>query len=133
MKYKTLLKKLNLKQKDFDDIKESVAKAEEKTTGEIALAVTAESAHYSYWELLASNIFAAIVLIVLLSFSDKIHDIYRVLYWQNEPVWILPAFFVISCFAAIVYFPLLYASYTNRFLVIYGEFKINAFRTCNEA
>ena len=102
MKYKTLLKKLNLKQKDFDDIKESVAKAEEKTTGEIALAVTAESAHYSYWELLASNIFAAIVLIVLLSFSDKIHDIYRVLYWQNEPVWILPAFFVISCFAAIV-------------------------------
>ena len=96
MKYNTLLKKLSLNQKDFDDIKESVAKAEEKTTGEIALAVTAESAHYSYWELLASNIFAAIVLIVLLSFSDKIHDIYRVLYWQNEPVWILPAFFVIS-------------------------------------
>ena len=39
----------------------------------------------------------------------------------------------ICCFSAIVYFPLLYASYTNRFLFIYGDSKINAFRTCNEA
>ena len=39
----------------------------------------------------------------------------------------------ISFFSSIVYFPLLYASYTNRFLFIYGDSKINAFRPCSEA
>ena len=102
MKTKTLLKKLNLNEKDFDDIKSTVAEAEKKTTGEIAVAVTAESAHYSFWELLASDLFAAVVLIVLLPFADKIRMIYRHIYWQNEPGWILPLFFIISCFAAVV-------------------------------
>jgi len=102
MKHKTLLKKLNLKEQDFETIRNTVASVEAKTTGEIAVAVAPESAHYAYWELLAADLFAALVLIIMLPFSDKIRTIFRILYWQNEPTWILPAFFIISCFAAIV-------------------------------
>ena len=102
MKYKTLVKKLNLSEADFETIKKTVADVESKTTGEIAVAVAPESAHYSFWELLAANVFAAIVLVVLLPFSDVIRGLYRNLYWQNEPSWILPLFYIISCFAAVV-------------------------------
>ena len=45
MKYKTLVKKLNLSEEDFEKIKNTVIKCEEKTTGEIAVAVAPESAH----------------------------------------------------------------------------------------
>lgn len=102
MKNKTLLKKLNLSEQDFENIKKTVAECEAKTTGEIAVAVAPESAHYSFWELLAANIFAAIVLVVLLPFSDVIRGLYRNLYWQNEPSWILPLFYIVSCFGAVV-------------------------------
>lgn len=102
MKYKALIKKLKLSDSDFENIQKKVAEVEEKTTGEIAVAVTPESGHYSYWELLAANCVAAIMLIVLLPFSDKIHALYTHLYWQNEPRWILPAFYIISCFAMVV-------------------------------
>ena len=101
MKYKTLIKKLNLKDQDFEKITDTVAKVEAKTTGEIALAVTAESGRYCFWELLAANCFAALVLIVLLPFADKILALYRRLYWQNEPSWILPLVFIITCIASV--------------------------------
>ena len=102
MKYKTLIKKLHLSDADFKAIKDSVAAAEAKTTGEIAVAVTPESARYCFWELLAANFFGALVLVCMLPFSDKILALYRRLYWQNEPEWILPLFFIISCLAAVV-------------------------------
>ena len=47
MTVKQLNKKLNLKQKDFDEIKKAVEQAENKTSGEIALAVKAESDTYA--------------------------------------------------------------------------------------
>lgn len=102
MKYKSLVKKLNLSSQDFEAIKSKVADVEKETSGEIAIAVTPESAHYAYWELLASNIIAAIVILVLLPFSSQIRGLYRHLYWQNEPGWILPAFFLVTCFATIL-------------------------------
>ena len=102
MKYKSLIKKLNLTEQDFEDIKKSVSQAESRTTGEIAVAVTPESAHYSFWELLASNIVAALVIIILIPFSDRIQALYARLYWQNAPAWILPLFFIITCFAAVI-------------------------------
>lgn len=102
MKYKTLIKKLKLKDEDFKAIKNAVAAAEAKTTGEIAVAVAPESARYCFWELLAADFFGALVLVCMLPFSDKILALYRRLYWQNEPSWILPLFFIISCLAAVV-------------------------------
>lgn len=100
MKTKTLLKKLKLSEHDFATIKECVQEAESKTTGEIAIALTPESAHYSFWELFAANCFSAFLLIVLLPFTNKIRDFYRLIYWQNEPSWALPLFFIITCFVA---------------------------------
>lgn len=102
MKRKTLIRKLNLSDSDLNEIKEKVAQEELNTSGEIALAISPESAHYSFWELLAADIFAAILIIVLLPFSNEIRQLYRHIYWQNEPSWILPAFFITTCFAAIV-------------------------------
>lgn len=102
MKRKTLIRKLNLSDSDLNEIKEKVAQEELNTSGEIALAIAPESAHYSFWELLAADIFAAILIIVLLPFSNEIRQLYRHIYWQNEPSWILPAFFITTCFAAIV-------------------------------
>ena len=55
MKYKTLIKKLRLGDAEFKAIKDAVAAAEAKTTGEIAVAVTPESARYCFWELLAAD------------------------------------------------------------------------------
>ena len=72
MKYKTLIKKLKLKDEDFTAIKNAVAAAEAKTTGEIAVAVTAESGRYCFWELLAADFFGMLVLVCMLPFADKI-------------------------------------------------------------
>lgn len=101
MKYKTLIKKLKLTENDFATIKNAVAEQEVKTTGEIALAVTPESAHYSFWELLAADTFAAIVLFILLPLSDKLLDLYKIVFWHNQPGYILPLVFIISCFASV--------------------------------
>ena len=49
-----------------------------------------------------ANAFAALVLVILIPFSDVIRGLYRNLYWQNEPSWILPLFYLISYFAALV-------------------------------
>ena len=102
MKSKQLCKKLNLNDEAMQKIKDCVADVESKTTGEIAVAVAAESAHYSFWELLWADLIGAVVLIAMLPFSDKILGLYRLLYWQNEPSWILPVFYVISCFSTVV-------------------------------
>lgn len=102
MNTKTLVKKLRLSDQDFDDIKKAVEEAEKKTTGEITLAVTAESSHYSFWELLFSNIFAAIAIFAFLPFSNKIKELYSILYWKNEPSWILPVFFILMSFSLII-------------------------------
>ena len=102
MKYKSLIKKLKLGDAEFKAIKDAVAAAEAKTTGEIAVAVAPESERYCFWELLAADFFGALVLVIMLPFSNKIQALYHSLYWQNEPSWILPLFFIISCLAAVV-------------------------------
>ena len=101
MKYKTLIKKLKLTDEDFSTIKAAVKEVEKQTESEIAVVITPESAHYSFWELLASNILAALVLFVMLPFSEKIREVYSLLYWHNAPSWIVPACFIISCFASV--------------------------------
>ena len=45
MRYNSLIKKLHLSDADFEDIKKTVADAEAKSTGEIAVAIAPESAH----------------------------------------------------------------------------------------
>lgn len=102
MTVKSLIKKLNLSDDDFKAIKEAVAAAESKTTGEIALAVTAESGKYSFWELLWSNGLAAVVLAVMIPFSAGITTLFRKFYWEAVPEWIVPCVFVAVAFAMVV-------------------------------
>ena len=102
MKYNSLLKKLKLSEADFQSIKETVAVCEAKTTGEIAVAVTPESCHYSFWELLASNGLAGIAAVILIPFADTFRTIYQRLYWHNEPGWIIPCIYLIFIFATVV-------------------------------
>ena len=102
MKTSALYKKLNLTEKSFEGIKKSVAEAEAKTTGEIAVAITSESAHYAFWELLAACGFAAIVEIILILFSSQIQAIYHEIYWDYGPNWVMPMFYVVSAFASIL-------------------------------
>jgi putative membrane protein len=101
MKTKTMLKELHLSQKDFEEISEAVKKAEAKTSGEIETAITAESAHYAFWELLASVCISVLVFAVLLPFAGKINDIYEQLTWTQR-IWALPAFYGFVCFATVV-------------------------------
>ena len=100
MKTKTMLKKLQLSQKDFEEISEAVKKAEVKTTGEIETAVTAESAHYAFWELLASVCISVLIFAVLLPFAGKINSIYERITWTQR-IWALPALYGLVCFASI--------------------------------
>lgn len=100
MNRRCLLKKTNLSAKDLEEIKESVKKAESATTGEIALAITAESDSYSFWELLSATYFAAVVFICLLPFANEIKALYERFFWTVSD-WVLPAFYGIATLATI--------------------------------
>ena len=104
MKHKTLIKKLNLKEEDFEAIKKAVQDAEKTTSGEIAVAIAPESSNYSFWELFASNCAALVLLAIIIPFTDKITALYNMIYWQNQPTWMVPLFYVVSAFAAILIF-----------------------------
>ena len=95
-----LLKKIKLSESDLEEIKNSVRKAESKTNGEIALALTAESDSYSFWELLSSIYVAAAVFVILLPFTGSIYNFYEQRYW-NIGNQVMPAFFGAAIFISI--------------------------------
>lgn len=93
----SMLRHLKLEDATFDKIRQTVAKAESKTTGEIALAVTAESARYSVYELMVALCVGVLSFAVMLPFSGMIQDLLDKLMW-GAAVWHLPAFLGISSF-----------------------------------
>src|SRR5574344_3036485 len=101
MKYKTLVKKLKLDDAAFAEIKEAVKNAESKTTGEIALAVTAESTSYAFWELLAAVGISILLLACLFPMANQIYAWLGKIFWGPEP-WYLAAFFLIVCAIVVV-------------------------------
>ena len=101
MKTSAMLKQFKLTQADFDKIKEATEKAESATTGEIRTAITAESAHYAFWELLAAICTAAFVFAVSLPFAQQLRNAYSRIAW-SEYAWSLPALYGLICFAVII-------------------------------
>jgi putative membrane protein len=101
MKYKALVKKLSLDDKAFSEIKDAVKKAESKTTGEIAVAVAAESASYAFWELLAAVGISILLLACLFPMANQIYAWLGKIFWGPEP-WYLAAFFLIVCAIVVV-------------------------------
>ena len=93
----SMLRRLKLESATFDTIRQAVARAETKTTGEIALAVTAESARYSVYELMVALCVGVFAFAVMLPFSGGIQQMLDKILWGAAD-WYLPAFFGISCF-----------------------------------
>lgn len=100
MKYKTLVKRLKLDDKAFEDIKNAVKAAETKTTGEIAIAVIPESSSYAFWELFAALGISLALLASIFPLSGQIYAWLGRLFWGPEP-WYLAAFFVLVCAIAV--------------------------------
>ncbi|QQO08915.1 TPM domain-containing protein [Breznakiella homolactica] len=98
MKQTKLLAKLNLTEKDLDEIKEAVVRAEQETTGEIALAAVGESDDYSFYELFAAVIAAVLAFAVLLPFHGPVSRWIDGLVWDFSP-WLVTAFFGVVSFA----------------------------------
>ncbi len=95
-----MLRKTGLSQQDFDHIQQAVKRAEAHTTGEIALALTCESEHYSFWELLTATYVAAAVFIALLPLADNLLSLYQTHLWYVAD-WLLPAFYGIATLVTI--------------------------------
>ncbi|AEE15719.1 TPM domain-containing protein [Treponema brennaborense] len=100
MKKAVMLKKLKLTDESLTRIREAVMKAESRTTGEIALAVTAESAAYSFRELLAALTAGVFIFALLLPFAHVIAELFENMMW-HMPLWYLPAFYGITCFGLV--------------------------------
>lgn len=81
-------------------VRAAVMSAESRTSGEIAIAVTPESADYSFNELFASVILGAAAFAGLLPFHAQITAWLDRLFW-HAPAWYVPAFYGIVSFAVI--------------------------------
>lgn len=92
MTTKSLLHKIKLSDKDFEEIASQVKKAETGTSGEIALALTAESSSYAIWELLAALLTSFLVLVSLYPLSPQIYSALQGMFWSIEP-WHLTLFY----------------------------------------
>ncbi len=101
MDTKTLIRKLNLSDAALERIKDSIKKAESRTSGEIVIAVTAESSDYSFWELFAALIVSLAITIVALPFAKPIRAFYESLNWSS-PEWYLPAIYGFASFCLIL-------------------------------
>ena len=107
MTQRTLLKRIALSDADFDEIRNAVVDAEKNTNGEIALAITAESSSYAFWELFAASITTFILLLCLLPLAPSIDAWLGTLFW-NHMQWHLVGFYILVAFATMAVFYLLY-------------------------
>ncbi|HHU36209.1 MAG TPA: hypothetical protein GXZ47_03170 [Treponema sp.] len=103
MKRKKIIKKLKLTQDDFTAVKDSVAQAENNTSGEIAVAIIGESSDYSFHELFAALIFGAIVFSLLLPFHHSIGNLLDRFFWE-VPEWVHAAIYGTTGFFATALF-----------------------------
>jgi putative membrane protein len=100
MKRPAAARLLGMSDDEIIEVRAAVEAAEKRTTGEIAIAVTPESADYSFSELFASVIFGASVFAALVPFHTRITAFLDRIFWHLPP-WYVPAFYGIVSFAAI--------------------------------
>lgn len=96
MTVKYMMKKLGLNREDYAEIEEAVKKAEEKTDGEICVAIAAESSSYAFWELACSVAVALLLFAAILPESDRIYSFLSSHIWGMKP-WFMSALCVASC------------------------------------
>lgn len=100
MKTAKSLLKWNVTNQDREKIREAVKSAEQKTSGEIALAVTGESHDYAFYELIVSVAFGALIFLIMFFCYDPITSLVDRLLWNGEDRQVIGIFGFIS-FAAI--------------------------------
>jgi putative membrane protein len=99
------LRRLKLGSAELARIKEAVEKAEAECGGEIAVALTGESADYAFWELFTALIAGALTFALLLPCSGALTSTLERLLWGASAPWHLPLVFGIVTFGvtALVY------------------------------
>ncbi len=100
MKTSKSLLKFHITNDDMKNIQEAVKEAEQKTSGEIALALTSESHDYAFYELMVSVVFGALVFLIMLFFHDPIISLIDKLFWELE-AWQVIGIYGFVSFAAI--------------------------------
>ncbi|MBR3542736.1 MAG: TPM domain-containing protein [Treponema sp.] len=85
---------------------QAVKRAEEKTSGEIVVALAAESSDYSFWELFAALLASLLAAICTLPLADKIRAFDEAINWTSS-AWTLPAIYVFAAFFFVIPFFLL--------------------------
>jgi putative membrane protein len=84
--------------------RDAVKKAEQNTSGEIALALTKESHDYAFYELIVSVIFGAFVFLIMLFLYNPISSLIDKLLWNVEAWQVIGMYGFISFIAiALVY------------------------------
>lgn len=107
MTTKKLKKKLALSEHDMEEIKQAVKNQEERTSGEISLAVIAESSSYAYWELLVAAGTSMLFMTALFFLGDQIYNAIKVMFWQPKPIYLAMFYFL----AELVFVLVLYIIY----------------------
>lgn len=125
MTKRQLHKKLNLTDSDMEEIRAAVAKAEDNTSGEIALAVTAESDSYAEWEMFAAMGTSLALFLCLFPMSPQIYGWLEKSFWGIEP-WYLSLFFMAVCSVSAVALYFLYNIPAIDALVIPSSVKSRA-------
>lgn len=99
MTEKQLKKRLNLSQKDFQDISDTIEKMERKTSGEIAIAVAPQSSSYAFWEAASSAGTVCALFLCVFPMSPQIYRWLEGRFWNIQP-YHLSLFFFLLCSAA---------------------------------
>lgn len=89
MKAEKLRLKLGLNEANMDHIKKAIQEAEEKSSGEIAVAAIDESDDYSFYELFASLIGGILVFAAFLPFSPSVAGWIDSLFWDFSILYVL--------------------------------------------
>lgn len=105
MTVKQLNKRLGLSERDLGEIREAVAKVEDRTSGEIALAVVPESSSYAEWELIAAAVTSLALFLCVFPLSGQVYAWLESRFWGIEP-WYLSLFHagLISLAVVVLYF-----------------------------
>ncbi len=104
MKYKTLINKTGLSEADKAEIEAAVKKAENGTSGEIAIAITAESDSYAFWELLVAVFTGFAALVALFPLSGKIFSWLGRKLWLVQPIHLLIFYAVIFAIIVLLFY-----------------------------
>ncbi len=122
MTEKAFYRELNLSDESLEKIKAAVHKAESGTSGEIAVAVAAESSDYAFWELFYAIIAAFVFFSLALPFAGKVRSFYENLNW-SAPEWYLPGAYGFAVLLLMLFFYLIFNIPALDRLIIPREYK----------